>query len=77
VTAVRLWVLLDTVLPFGIRASEVDSIRVGDCLRGHGQASLVLRQGKAFQTPATRSGSSPPRGSLAKPSLKQGQEVLS
>jgi integrase len=46
VTAVRSWALLDTLLSSGLRASEVASLRVGDCLLGYGQASLVVRQGK-------------------------------
>ena len=46
VTAIRSWALLDTLLSSGLRASEVASLRVGDCLLGYGQASLVVRQGK-------------------------------
>jgi site-specific recombinase XerD len=46
VTAIRSWALLDTPLSSGLRASEVVSLRVGDCLLGYGQASLVVRQGK-------------------------------
>jgi site-specific recombinase XerD len=44
--AVRAWALLDTLLSSGLRASEVAALRVGDCLLGYGQASLVVRQGK-------------------------------
>lgn len=43
---VRAWALLDTLLSSGLRASEAASLRVGDCLLGYGQASLVVRQGK-------------------------------
>lgn len=46
VTAVRAWALLDTLLSSGLRASEIASLRIGDCLLGYGQASLVVRQGK-------------------------------
>lgn len=46
VTAVRAWALLDTLLSTGLRASEIASLRIGDCLLGYGQASLVVRQGK-------------------------------
>ena len=46
VGAVRAWALLDTLLSSGLRASEVAALRVGDCLLGYGQASLVVRQGK-------------------------------
>jgi integrase/recombinase XerD len=46
VTPVRSWALLDTLLSSGLRASEVAALRVGDCLLGYGQASLVVRQGK-------------------------------
>ncbi len=46
VGAIRAWALLDTLLSSGLRASEVASLRVGDCLLGYGQASLVVRQGK-------------------------------
>jgi integrase/recombinase XerD len=46
VTAMRSWALLDTLLSSGLRASEVVGLRVGDCLLGYGQASLVVRQGK-------------------------------
>ncbi len=46
VGAIRGWALLDTLLSSGLRASEVASLRVGDCLLGYGQASLVIRQGK-------------------------------
>ena len=46
VTAVRSRALLDTLLSSGLRASEVASLRVRDCLLGYGQASLVVRQGK-------------------------------
>jgi len=44
--AVRAWVLLDSLLSSGLRASEVAALRVGDCLLGYGQVSLVVRQGK-------------------------------
>lgn len=37
---------LDTLLSSGLRASEVASLQVRDCLLGYGQASLVVRQGK-------------------------------
>ncbi len=47
--AVRAWALLDTLLSSGLRASEVAALRVGDCLLGYGQASLVVRQGKGGQ----------------------------
>jgi integrase/recombinase XerD len=46
VTAVRSWALLDTLLSSGLRASEVAALRVGDCLLGYGQASLVVHKGK-------------------------------
>jgi len=46
VTAIRSWALLDTLLSSGLRASEVAFLRVGDCLLGYGQGSLVVRQGK-------------------------------
>ncbi len=46
VGAIRAWALLDTLLSSGLRASEVASLRVGDCLLGYDQASLVVRQGK-------------------------------
>jgi len=48
--AVRAWALLDTLLSSGLRASEVAALRVGDCLLGYGQASLVVRQGKGSKT---------------------------
>ncbi len=50
VGAVRAWALLDTLLSSGLRASEVAELRVGDCLLGYGQASLVVRQGKGGKT---------------------------
>lgn len=46
VGAIRAWALLDTLLSSGLWASEVAALRVGDCLLGYGQASLVVRQGK-------------------------------
>ena len=46
VTAVRSWALLDTLLSSGLRASEIASLELRDCLLGYGQASLVVRQGK-------------------------------
>jgi site-specific recombinase XerD len=46
VGAICAWALLDTLLSSGLRGSEVASLRVGDCLVGYGQASLVVRQGK-------------------------------
>ncbi len=46
VGAICAWALLDTLLSSGLRGSEVASLRVGDCLLGYGQASLVVRQGK-------------------------------
>jgi site-specific recombinase XerD len=50
VGAVRAWALLDTLLSSGLRASEVAALRIGDCLLGYGQASLVVRQGKGGKT---------------------------
>ncbi len=50
VGAVRAWALLDTLLSSGLRASEVAALRVGDCLLGYGQASLLVRQGKGGKT---------------------------
>jgi site-specific recombinase XerD len=50
VGAIRAWALLDTLLSSGLRASEVAALRVGDCLLGYGQASLVVRQGKGRKT---------------------------
>ncbi len=50
VGAIRGWALLDTLLSSGLRASEVAALRVGDCLLGYGQASLVVRQGKGGKT---------------------------
>jgi integrase len=58
VGAVQAWALLDTLLSSGLRASEVATLRVGDCLLGYGQASLVVRQGKGGKT---REGFSSPR----------------
>jgi site-specific recombinase XerD len=46
VTAVRSWTLLDTLLSSGLRASEVASLQVRDCLLGYGQSALLVRQGK-------------------------------
>lgn len=46
VTAIRSWALLDTLRSSGLRASEVASLQVRDCLLGYCQAPLVLRQGK-------------------------------
>ena len=46
VTAVRSWALLDTLLSSGLRASEVAALRVGDCLLGYGQSSLIVQNGK-------------------------------
>ena len=46
VGAVRAWAPIDTLLSSGLRASEIAALRVGDCLLGYGQASLVIRQGK-------------------------------
>ena len=48
--AVRAWLLLDTLLSSGLRASEVAALRVGDCLTGCGQASMGVRQGKGDKT---------------------------
>lgn len=50
VTAVRSWALLDTLLSSGLRASEVAALRVGDCLLGYGQSSLVVQNGKGSKT---------------------------
>ncbi len=50
VGAVRAWALLDTLLSSGLRASEVAALRVGDCLLGYGQASLVVHRGKGGKT---------------------------
>ena len=46
VTAVRSWALLDTLLSSGLRASEIAALRVGDCLLGYGQSSLIVQNGK-------------------------------
>ncbi len=46
VGAIRAWALLDTLLSSGLRASEVAALRVGDCLLGYGQSSLVVQNGK-------------------------------
>ncbi len=45
-TAVRSCALLDTLLSSGLRAPEIASLRVADCLLGYGQAALLVRQGK-------------------------------
>ncbi len=50
VGAIRAWALLDTLLSSGLRASEVAALRVGDCLLGYGQVSLLVRQGKGGKT---------------------------
>ena len=50
VGAVRAWALLDTLLSSGLRASEVAALRMGDCLLGYGQASLVVQNGKGGKT---------------------------
>ncbi len=50
VRSIRAWVLLDTLLSSGLRASEVAALRVGDFLLNYGQASLVVRQGKGGKT---------------------------
>ncbi len=39
-----------TLLSSGLRASEVAALRVGDCLLGYGQASLLVRSGKGGKT---------------------------
>lgn len=63
VGAVRAWVLLDTLLSSGLRASEVAALRVADCLLGYGQAALLVRQGKGskrrevFHPPRTENAS--------------------
>jgi hypothetical protein len=65
VGAIRAWALLDTLLSSGLRASEVAALRVGDCLLGYGQASLVVQSGKGdkrrevLHPPGTES---PPEG---------------
>jgi site-specific recombinase XerD len=46
VTTVRAWALLDTLLSSGLRAAEAAALRIGDCLLGYGQSSLVVRHGK-------------------------------
>jgi integrase/recombinase XerD len=46
ITNLRAWALLDTLLSSGLRASEVADLRVGDCLLGYAQTSLVVRRGK-------------------------------
>ncbi len=46
----RAWALLDTLLSSGLRASEAAALRVGDCLLGYGQASLLVRQGKGSKS---------------------------
>ncbi len=48
--AVREWALLDTLLSSGLRASEVAALRVGDCLLGYGQSSLIVQNGKGGKT---------------------------
>jgi integrase/recombinase XerD len=50
VTDVRSWALLDTLLASGLRASEVAALRVGDCLLGYGQSSLIVQNGKGGKT---------------------------
>ena len=45
--ALPAWGLLDMLLSCGLRATEVANLQVGGCLLGYGQASLVLRHGKA------------------------------
>jgi len=50
VTAIRSWALLDTLLSSGLRASEVAALRVGDCLLGYGQSSLIVQNGKGGKT---------------------------
>jgi site-specific recombinase XerD len=50
VTAVRSWAILDTLLSSGLRASEVAALRVGDCLLGYGQSSLIVQNGKGGKT---------------------------
>jgi site-specific recombinase XerD len=42
VGAIRASALLDTLLSSGLRASEVAALRVGDCLLGYAQSSLVV-----------------------------------
>ena len=46
VGAVWAWALLDTLLSSGLRASEAAALRLGDCLLGYGQSSLLVRHGK-------------------------------
>jgi site-specific recombinase XerD len=48
--AVRAWALLDTLLSSGLRASEVATLRIGDCLLGYGQALLLVQHGKGGKT---------------------------
>ena len=52
VTAVRSWAFLDSVLSSGLRASEVATLHVGDCMLGYGQTSLIVQNGKILYTRA-------------------------
>ena len=49
VTAVRSWAFLDSVLSSGLRASEVATLHVGDCMLGYGQTSLIVQNGKGSE----------------------------
>ncbi len=46
ITCIRSWAILDTLLGSGLRASELASLQIADCLLGYGQASLLVRNGK-------------------------------
>jgi integrase/recombinase XerD len=43
-------VLLDTLLSSGLSASEVATLRVGDCLLGYAQSSLIIQNEKGGKT---------------------------
>ena len=49
VGAVRAWAFLDTLLSSGLRAPEVAALRIGDCLLGYGETSLVVRHRKSYK----------------------------
>lgn len=47
---VRDWGMIDTALSAGLRVSELAALQVGDLAVGHGQAEILVRNGKGGKT---------------------------
>jgi site-specific recombinase XerD len=50
VTAVRAWMLIDTLTSTGLRESECADVRCGDVKSGYGESALFVRNGKGSKS---------------------------